>query len=57
MASQTFAVEHFCYGIVKNFSMYGFMPNTKTVPLFEAQLKESNLSGSRGQCPWIISGL
>ena len=51
MASQTFAVEHFCYRIVKNSSMYGFTPNTKIVPLFEAQLKESNLSGSRGHCP------
>ena len=51
MALQTFAVEHFCYRIVKNSSMYGFTPNTKIVPLFEAQLKESNLSGSRGHCP------
>ena len=51
MASQTFAVEHFCYRIVKNSSMCGFTPNTKIVPLFEAQLPVRKFTARHGKNP------
>ena len=57
MASQTFAVLTLLLRVFEEFYHVWLRAKYILVPLFEAQLIEPNLSGRRGHCPKIISGL